>query len=407
MTGGVATGVACPRCGSDNPGVASFCYRCGQALRHADRSRSGRGGSYAVQPSEGVAQLALISTIMPHSTRRVADNYRWALLLGGGLVVLLTLLGLISAAILAAAFLVPATYLLYIYDVNLWEDTPAPAVAVLFLFTGVLSFVVSLLLFHVLFKNQFLRLLAASGPGGGFGDLPIGSLLVFAVALPLVAEVAKNAGPVILARRPAFDDMIDGFTFGVASGTAYAAFETVVAFGAVFAGPVVQTGSTLTWLVVILNLMVVKSLVYGSATGIAVAAFSGRGEGYDGFTPSYAAHLALAVGANVAYWLGVRLLAYAPFGQALGLVWGLVVASVLLLRVRFMLQAALLEAAVEAAADERRPVAATTDGGFCPECEFALLPDSLFCIACGASVRATSTAGRRTIRQPLVEQSTK
>ncbi len=42
--------------------------------------------------------------------------------------------------------------------------------------------------------------------------------------------------------------------------------------------------------------MVVKSLIYGTATGIAVASFSGKGEGYDGFTPTYFANFGLAVG---------------------------------------------------------------------------------------------------------------
>jgi hypothetical protein len=132
-----------------------------------------------------------------------------------------------------------------------------------------------------------------------------------------------------------------------------------------------------------------------------VAAFSGRGEGFDGFKQPYWGNLAFAVVANVAYWVGVRLLAFAPFGQALGLLWGLAVAAVLILRVRVMLHTALLEAAVEAAAVERRPTDATTDGGYCPECEFALLPDSLFCIACGSSVRATSGPARHHIREPL------
>ncbi len=93
--------------------------------------------------------------------------------------------------------------------------------------------------------------------------------------------------------------------------------------------------------------MVVKSLIYGTATGIAVAAFSGKGEGYDGFTQYYLKNFAFAAGVNVAYWLGVRLLAYVPFGQALGLIWGFVILAVLVIRIRVMMQAALLEAAIE------------------------------------------------------------
>ena len=62
------------------------------------------------------------------------------------------------------------------------------------------------------------------------------------------------------------------------------------------------------WVVVIVNVMVVKSLIYGTATGIAVAAFSGKGEGYDGFTSYYFAQLRRSRPAPTSlYWLGVRL----------------------------------------------------------------------------------------------------
>ena len=166
--------------------------------------------------------------------------------------------------------------------------------------------------------------------------------------LPIVAEVAKNLGGVLLASRPQFDDMIDGLTFGIAAGTAYAAFETIVLYSSVFtSGDFRTTDGLASWAVVVVNLMVVKSLIYGTATGIAVAAFSGKGEGYDGFTGSYFLAFGLAVAANIGYWLGVRLLAYVPFGQALGLLWGFVILAVLVVRIRVMMQAALLEAAVE------------------------------------------------------------
>ena len=173
--------------------------------------------------------------------------------------------------------------------------------------------------------------------------------------LPVVAEVVKNLPGALLARLPQFDDMIDGLTFGVAAGTAYAAFETIVLYRGVFTSETFRTESGLaTWIVIVVNLMVVKSLIYGTATGIAVAAFSGKGEGYDGFTTYYLKNFAFAAGVNVAYWLGVRLLAYLPFGQALGLIWGFVILGVLVIRIRVMLQAALLEAAIEDAAKAGR-----------------------------------------------------
>ena len=389
--------MVCEQCGADNPEMALFCFRCGRELRAGAGSHR-RG--YAIQTSENVTQFALISTVMPHSNREVADTYRWVLLITGTAVLVLTMFGFLPMAIAAAAFLVPITYLMYIYDVNLWEDAPVSVVALLFLFTGALSTLISILFFRGIFEGEFRTLTSGAGARTGIVEIPISSLLLFAVVLPLVAEVAKNIGPIILASRPKFDDMIDGLTFGVAAGTAYAAFETIVSQWPVFAsGDLRVTDGLGNWVLIVLNLMVVKSLIYGTATGIAAAAFSGRGEGYDGFTRSYFANFAFAAGMNILYWVGVRLLFYAPFPNALGLLWGLIILGILVIRLRVMMHTALLEAAVENAAVERRAKASTTDQGFCPECEMPLLPDSVFCIVCGSSVRATSNQARKVIRE--------
>jgi len=393
--------VKCPTCSTDNPEVALYCHRCGASLRAGatgGKPGSARSSSYAVQSAEGVAQLALVSTIMPHTSRRSADNYRWAMVLSGLMILAATVLGLLPIAIAAAAFLVPLTYLIYIYDVNLWEDAPAAVVVGLFLATGALATLVSLIFFRWVFDDEFASF-ATSGRGGGIDGMSFTALLIFAVLLPVIAEICKNVFAVLLAGRPAFDDMIDGLTFGVAAGTAYAAFETIVAYWPVFTAQDFRTTTGIaTWLVVVLNIMVVKSLIYGTATGIAVAYFSGRGEGYDGFKPPYFAGFALAVVANVAYWVGVKLLVYLPFGNALGLLWGIVILAALMLKIRMMLQAALLEAAVEGAAvgsSTKRLV--TGSSSYCPECESMLLADAAFCIVCGTSVRASSHQARRSM----------
>jgi RsiW-degrading membrane proteinase PrsW (M82 family) len=382
----------CPTCQSANPEVAAFCHKCGASLR------AGSSGvrSYAVQSSEGVNQFALISTIMPHTSRETADNYRWAMIISSVLIIGATALGLLPIAIAAAAFLIPLAYLVYIYDVNLWEDAPAKVVIGLFFVTGALAVLVSLVFFVWVFDNEFQSFVSGGRSRGGIDSLSISALLIFAVLLPIVAEVVKNLPGVLLARLPQFDDMIDGLTFGVAAGTAYAAFETIVLYRDVFTSDTFRTESGLaTWIVIVVNLMVVKSLIYGTATGIAVAAFSGKGEGYDGFTSYYLKNFAFAAAINVAYWLGVRLLAYLPFGQGLGLLWGFVILGVLVIRIRVMLQAALLEAAVEDAAKTGVSSRDTFAEKFCPECENMLLTGSQFCIVCGTSVRSSSHQARR------------
>src|SRR3954454_8354461 len=396
--------VACPTCSSTNPEVASYCYRCGTSLRAAGGDAK-RSASYAVQSAEGVTQFALISTVMPHTSRRSADNYNWAMIISGVLILVATALGLLPIVIAAAAFLVPLAYLVYIDDVNLWEEAPTAVVVGLFVATGALAVLVSLFFFNWVFDGQWASFVGGTRARGGIASMSFQALLIFAVLLPVVAEVAKNVFAVLLASRPQFDDMIDGLTFGVAAGTSYAAFETCVVYSSVFTAQDFRTTSGMsTWLVVVANVMVVKSLIYGTATGIAVASFSGKGEGYDGFTPAYFTNFGLAAGANVLYWVGVRLMAYLPYGNSLGLVWGFVVLAVLVVKVRMMLQVALLEAAVEAAAvgdgsEDRRSTFVET---FCPECENVLLANASFCIVCGTSVRSSSRQARLAMGMPPV-----
>src|SRR5262245_62448743 len=136
---------------------------------------------------------------MPHTSRRSADNYRWAMLLAGVLILGATALGLLPIAIAAAAFLVPLAYLIYIDDVNLWEEAPTAVVVGLFLATGALAVLVSLFFFEWVFDAQWASFASGTHGRGGIGTMSFSALLVFAVLLPVVAEVAKNLFAVLLA----------------------------------------------------------------------------------------------------------------------------------------------------------------------------------------------------------------
>lgn len=391
----------CPECRADNPEFAHFCNRCGHGLRRADRSKHGRNNTYAVAPTESVMQFALVSTVMPHSSRDTADNYRWALIVMSVVTLGLALAGLLPAAVVAAAFLVPLTYLLYLYDVNMWEDTPLTVLGGVMVVAGVLSTVVSIVFFRWLFDDELLSLVQATTVRGqGLEGISLFSLFLFVIAVPVIGEICKQGPALLIAAKDRFSDQIDALTLGVAAGTTYAAFESVIQYAPVFASSQNQTSDGIVpWLVVLINVMLVKSLIYGTATGIALAAFSGRGESVDGYTGSYWGHALLAVGANVVYWLGVRLLSFAPFGTALGLVWGIVILGGLILKMRMMMQSALLEAAVEDAAAGRASAAASVDESYCPNCEMQLLPGAMFCIVCGMSVKAASHQARTRIKE--------
>ncbi|WBQ02370.1 PrsW family glutamic-type intramembrane protease [Kribbella sp. CA-293567] len=379
----------CPRCSSDVPEVSHFCHRCGSDLQSAD---AGRKKAYAARPDEPVASFKLVSTIMPQGAGRQPYTYKVALGIALLLTVVTAALGALPVAIMVAAFAIPIVYILYLYDVNLWEDEPVPVVAAAFVLTGVLAAV-----FTWLWSDRISLTsdLVGSNPGGPSGrDLVILMLLV-----PVVSELIRQIGPIYLASRPRYDDLMDGFTFGVVAGVGFACFETLVLHWAWisggFAGPGSSTG---TWISIVVLQGFVKPLIYGSATGLAVAEFSGLGEKYDGFTPRWVFGLIQAMAVNAAFQGGVYLLGFiggrgSTIGAILGVVWGLVLLGALIILVRTVLHKGLLEAALESAA-RGGSNHASGELAFCSRCEMPLLPHSDFCSACGNSVRSVPKSER-------------
>jgi PrsW family intramembrane metalloprotease len=374
----------CPRCRTHLPEVAHFCHVCGQDQRSADVSRR---KSFAAKPDEPVASFALISSIMPRGAGQRPQTYRIALTIALVIALIAAIFGAMPIAVLVAAFAIPIVYIVYIYDVNLWEDEPVSVTALAFALTGVLS-----IAFTILWT--FLR-----GPvpfttptlGGDFSGSPrVGAFLIVALLVPVVGEAIRQIGPVILASRPQFDDLMDGLTFGVISGVSYACFDTIVRHWALLTGGLQQPNPGL-WVSLIFLEGFVKPLIIGTATGIACAEFSGLGRGYDGFTPRYFRGVAEAVLANIAYQAGTYLFSFvgsSTMAVILSIAWGLVILAILILRVRNILHAGLMEAALERSARE----GGVGEVEFCAQCEMPLLEHAAFCNACGTAVRVQPKA---------------
>jgi hypothetical protein len=371
----------CSRCLSPVPDVAHFCHRCGQDLVPGDQRGQRR---FALAPDEPVASFALISSIMPKEAGRHPQTYRTAFTITLVAALVAAIFGAMPIAVLIAAFAIPIVYVTYLYDVNLWEDEPLPVTGLAFALTGVAALVFTLIWTAFLPLYTTLR-----APDGSMLAGPSwGTFLIVAILVPLVGEAIRQVGPVILAGRPAFDDLMDGLTFGVVSGVAYACFDTLVRHWALLTGGLVAPQPAQFASLVFLEGFI-KPLVMGTATGLAVAEFSGLGKGYDGFTPRYFGAVAIAVGANVVYSTGIYLLGFVgteSVAWVLQVFWGAIVLGVLILRLRNVLHTGLLEGALEAAA--RDGEAPGDELGFCVRCEMPLLPGSAFCSACGVSVRA-------------------
>ncbi len=353
-----------------------------------------RRQSFALQPGEPVASFNLVSSLMPLASGSAPQTYRWALGLGILIPVLAGALGYLAFAFVAAALVVPAVYVVYMYDVNQWEDQPVGVVL------GAVGAAAALgvgftFLWHAGLLGDDLS--PVDFDGNGSGGIRWTSFLVLVLLLPIVGEVLKQVGPILLARLPAFDDMIDGLTFGVAAGAAFAAAETIVVNRGLFStfGQIDSPDAGF-WVSLILSAAVVKPIVYGAATGIAVASFSGLGAGYDGFKPGYFRGLAEALVANILFQGGLFFAARieGTTGAVLGLVWGALIAAALVVRLRHLLHFAVLEAALDAATAGVALKDTARGTAYCPSCDMPLLAGANFCAACGTSVRAGSKVTR-------------
>src|ERR1044072_3801337 len=209
----------------------------------------GRRESFARQPGEPVASFNVVSSLMPLASGTAPQTYRWALGLGILIPVVAGALGFLAFAFVAAALVAPAVYVVYMYDVNQWEDQPVGVVLGAIGAAAALAVGFTFLWHAGLLGND---LATVDFDGNGAGGIRWTSLVVLVFLVPVVGGRLKQVGPILLARLPAFDDMIDGLTFGVAAGAAFAAAETIVAYWSVFtSGELHTTQGVGNWIPVI------------------------------------------------------------------------------------------------------------------------------------------------------------
>lgn len=373
----------CPRCNGRTPEAAHFCHHCGHDVISPDARRR---KSYAAQPNQPVATFAPVGTIMPRGAAGHPRTYQVAVVVTLLIMVVTAALGAVPLALAVAAFAIPIVYIVYVYDVNLWEDAPLPVTMLAFVLTFGLA-IGWTVLWERLQGDPVVAALPGTAP-----VLDLRGFLVVALLVPVVGELIRQVGPVVLASRPRFDDLMDGFTFGVISGVAYASAETVVMYWSLlnigFAG--VGSIDALQMIVLLLLHGFIKPLIYGTATGIAAAEFAGLGRGYDGFSGRYLRAVGLAMAAVALFNAGTFLASYiptAPVAVIAALLWAVLLLGGLTLAARNVLHIGLLEAALEAAA---RGAGIGADGELhvCVNCEMPLLRDAIFCSHCGLGLAA-------------------
>ena len=360
--------VNCPHCESVVP-AGDFCGHCGAHLVTANTSRT---HAFAAVPSERVAHPSIISTLFPHLPHRRGGAFRWALIAGGAAVLLLASLHLFAPATIAATFLLPVLYLLYLYEVEVYEDEPWLLIAATMVTGAVLGYV------FTMFAGDSVSRLNLTGDREN-------AFVLAGVAIPIVAQALMLAGPLLLYFiRPRYREPLDGLTFGVASALGFTVMSSLVAFWPLIQGPLVATGAPLDWSLRLLRAGILVSLVNASTTGLVAAAiwlhrYDRRRAGLP-WTTSILATSIVAIGAQVL----IGMLGFAISDLVASTAVLLLGTLALLLYVRLVIHQSLL---VEGAEHEIGPDAP------CPECH-RIVPAMAFCPACGAARAAGTKQGR-------------
>ena len=377
--------MTCRSCARDVPD-AVFCTECGADQRMAESTpgrAAGRRDQFAAHPDEPVLGFGVLTTLLPHLDRDRVDEFRWALYAGLGVIFVLYLAGFITAAILAAAFLVPVLYVLYLYEVRTYRDAPA-SVFGMTIGAGIVLGSVGTVLAN-LFRGSVPAI-----EGSIFGvSVDAGGLLVTGLAIPIAIEFAKPIPALFLRRRPQFAQQLDGLVFGVAAGLGFALAETIIQFGALFTSLDVRTDPA-NWIFPLATIGIMLPVLHGSSTGVVAAVLWKVGRSpLGGFeiaavAAAIASHVAFVVGSQAAVALGL--------GWPVVLIWQGVVAAGMLLFVRYLLHRALLEEASAFGFDRLA----------CPYCREAVTA-SRFCPSCGVALAAStgSVHGPGAARRPV------
>jgi hypothetical protein len=368
--------VRCDHCSHDVPdGV--FCTRCGahQGTTQESGNAKTREHRYAAHPGEHVAQPSVITTLFPHLGHHKVHEFRWAFTAGLAGILILYVAGLISAAILLSAFLVPVLYLIYLYETQVYRDEPALVLG--FTIGGGILVGIVLTVFERIVYNP---LQYAANPFSN-ASINIGGLLIVGLLLPVVQEIVKPLPAFFLPNRRDFPETVDGLVFGVAGGLGFSLAQALIGFSSVLTSLPAHTEPA-NWIYDLTTLAVFLPLLQGSTTGMIVATIWRYRRGRLGRREIWA--VVMAVVAHIAFSAGTELMKETSTNALVILIWQAAIVGALLIYIRYLLHHALLEEAAHMGFAET----------VCPSCHMHIVASG-FCPNCGMALTAAPNAVKR------------
>jgi hypothetical protein len=245
----------CHHCGHSVPPLR-YCVRCGWLQDHA-----GRRHEFAAHPGEPARALRLFSTLFPHLPQAGYDSFRHAFALGIAVVAVLVIAGLFPLALVAAAILVPVLFVLYFIEADLYERAPLTIIAATLVWGALIG----------LFLGSAARL--ASGSAAADSTSNLAAAVPGAVVLALLGAALATIAPLALIRHRAFNDVLDGATFGAISGAVYASTAAVVRAADLLRAGLHPGGDPLPWLVRLATLGIAEPILVAATVGSVCAAF--------------------------------------------------------------------------------------------------------------------------------------
>lgn len=367
--------MTCDHCGKQVPD-AVFCTNCGahQGLEGDAIAAQERPQHFAAHPGEHVSQPSIFTTLFPHLGHQKIHEFRWALLLGLAVVVVLVATGLVVAALLISIFLVPTLYVLSLYEAQVYRDEPALVLGATLVGGIVLGLLVTILADHVIGVS-----LRVSG----------GPIIGYTVVLPLIQLIVMPLPALLLRTRPQFGETIDGLVFGVTAGLGFAVAESLVNYSNVIATQGVQTASA-SWIYPMTSIAVLVPLLHGSTSGAITAMLWRRSRSG---SARWVSHFGIPVAliAVVAFYAGGQILAGRGAAALVVLLYQAAVVAVVLVYIRHLVHHSLIE--------EGR------DLGYraivCHHCHHHVMAAG-FCPSCGAALNASPRRETCLVPSPVV-----
>jgi hypothetical protein len=208
-----------------------------------------------------VALPMIVSSLFPHLTRTSHLAFRLSLGLGTVVVVILAVARLFPVALIAAALILPLLVVLYLVEVNVYEDEPLWAVALTLGWGAVIGVGFGLLAIDITPRSSALIVQGSS-------QYLVGQGLI----LPFCGLFVLLGGPLVLLRYHRFNSVLDGVTFGAVAAAAFGGAEAITYGFHVLAHGLRPGGAALPWIWRLLSLGIAMPVLTMGAAAAACGA---------------------------------------------------------------------------------------------------------------------------------------